>query len=102
MHVGGHRLKSYSGKNFGNAMFMGSPRIKHYPMDLILGIDFITSNFCPEVHKTLRKEQAFIKLLKNSQERILKPYYGSLSNYFGFNQDTSNTWKANKIFPQLI
>lgn len=102
IHVGGHRLKSVSGENFGSSLFMGSPRLKHYPMDLILGIDFVTSNFCPGINKKLRSEQRFIKLLRHSQELILKPYYCSLSRHFGFETNVVGSWNAKDIFPQLI
>ena len=48
---GGRKLDK-SSRDFGQALILDSPRIMHYPMDIILGIDFIVSNFFP---KTMKK-----------------------------------------------
>ena len=34
--------------NLGDLMILDSPRISYHPMDLILGVDFLLSNFLPE------------------------------------------------------
>ncbi|GGA94744.1 hypothetical protein [Mucilaginibacter rubeus] len=100
--LGGHRLKKVSNNNFGHSLFIDSPRFMHYPMDIVLGIDFITSNFSPKTWKKLRSDQTYIGVLQRSQKRTVLPFITSLSQHFGMSAKTPNCWKAKDIWPQLL
>jgi len=102
IQVGGRRMDKQDGRNYGNSLLLDSPRIVHYPMDLILGIDFITSNFAPKLWKALRKDQSYVRLLIKSQKLAIAPFIKSLSQYFKLIGRTERCWKATDIFPQLI
>lgn len=101
--MGGHKLGSYksNGKNFGNHLILDNPRFMHYPMDFITGLDFAISNFDSELWAKLKKEPFYIKVLKKSQERTIKPFIASLASHFGFH-DLKNDWNTKDICPQIL
>jgi|SRR5690554_112055 len=101
--MGGKKLHSYKekGKNFGNQLILDSPRFMHYPMDFVLGLDFVISNFAPDLWRKLKRNNSYIRILRESQERTLKPYFGSIAHHLGFHV-INNKWSPKEIFPQLI
>lgn len=76
---GGNKLEE-KGPIFGSALILPSPRIVSPPMDAILGIDFIVQNYFPlsEI-SNLINDSRYKEILSNSQRRLWKPYYLSLS-----------------------
>lgn len=101
-HYGGRKLKDYTNKNFGNSLILDMPRIIHYPMDFILGIDFIVSNFSPNLWRTLRRDNRYIRLVKQAQKRVMKPYFGALAQHFGFHGKIDGSWEGPNIIPQVM
>lgn len=101
--IGGRKLGDYNinGKNFGNHLIIDNPRFMHYPMDFISGLDFVLSNFAPEVWRQLKKDPRYIKVLKCAQERTLKPFIASFANHFGFHV-INNDWITKDICPQIV
>jgi len=100
--LGGHRLKKVTNNNFGHSLFIDSPRFMHYPMDIVLGVDFVTSNFSPKIWKKLRDDQSYVTILRRAQIRTVVPFINSLSQHFGLIAKTTNCWKAKDIWPQLL
>ncbi|MFA6245293.1 MAG: hypothetical protein WC615_00040 [Mucilaginibacter sp.] len=98
---GGRKLKEAEEQNFGSSLILDSPRMMHYPMDLIMGIDFLTSNFAPAKWSKLRKDRDFIILLNKAQQRIMKPWVHSLANHFKLNSDGNFNFDPKVICPQL-
>lgn len=96
--LGGRELKDNI-TEYGQALFLDSPRIMHHPMDLILGIDFILSNFFPLIWQEIRKIPNYFDVLRKYQEQFIKPYYKSILNHF---EDISNVWTSEEIYPQLV
>ncbi|RKE52380.1 hypothetical protein [Sphingobacterium detergens] len=101
-HYGGRKLGAYTDKNFGNSLILDMPRLMHYPMDFILGLDFVMSNFTPDLWRQLKREPIYIKLIRQAQDRIMKPYFGALAQHFGFHNKIAGTWPGSKILPQVI
>lgn len=101
--IGGRKLDDYQVKkrNFGNQLIIDSPRFMHYPMDFIAGLDFVLSNFAPDIWRKLKRDPRYLKLIKNSQARTIKPFVASLAKHFEFHNDNS-TWVSKKICPQLV
>jgi hypothetical protein len=101
--MGGRKLNRYRaiGKNFGNQLIIDSPRFMHYPMDFVIGLDFVISNFAPDLWRQLKKDNRYIRILKKSQERTLKPFIGSIAHHFGFHTKNNN-WMSKSICPQMI
>lgn len=66
--------------NLGDLFYIDTPRIMHKPIDFILGISFLTSNFYPIAFEALKDEREFVKLQENYQHAIWKPYFQTLAN----------------------
>lgn len=66
--------------NLGDLFYIDTPRIMHKPIDFILGISFLTSNFYPTAFEVLKEERSFIKLHQDYQNAIWKPYFHTLAN----------------------
>jgi len=101
---GGNRMRedeNYKSINldFGQALFLDAPRVMHHPMELILGMDFILSNFFPEIWNRIRSIRKYKKILKKYQKDFILPYFKSIVSHF---EDTSYPWNAQDIYPQLI
>jgi len=96
---GGRKLKEKV-SDYGQALFFDSPRISHHPMDFILGLDFLLSNFFPHIWKKLQMEGQYKNILKKYQEYFMKPYYLSIAN--SFDRSLAQNWNAQEIYPQLV
>lgn len=101
-HYGGRKLGNYTDKNFGNSLILDMPRLMHYPMDFILGLDFVASNFTPNLWKILKRDPGYAKLIRQAQDRVMKPYFGALAQHFGFHNKVPGTWPVSNILPQVI
>lgn len=101
--MGGRKLGGYKaiGRNFGNQLIIDSPRFMHYPMDFICGLDFILSNFAPDIWRKLKRNNNYVQILKNAQERTMKPFFAVMAGHYGFHS-ISNHWSSKEICPQVI
>lgn len=97
---GGRKLKEKH-IDMGQALFFDAPRIMHHPMEFILGLDFVLSNFFPDTWEKIQKEGEYINILKKYQEYFVLPYYKSVVNYFDRTIQKS-PWNAQEIYPQLV
>lgn len=97
--LGGRELKDNISE-YGQALFLDSPRIMHHPMELILGIDFVLSNFFPLIWQDVKKLPDYFDVLKKYQELFLKPYFKSLVEHF--EDGTTPLWSSIDICPQLV
>ncbi len=97
--LGGRELKENI-TDYGQALFLDSPRIMHHPMEFILGIDFVLSNFFPEIWNDIKKHPNYYDTLKKYQQQFVKPYFQSIAN--SFDKTLPEKWNAQEIYPQLI
>lgn len=89
--------------NLGDLFYIDTPRIMHKPIDFILGIGFLTSNFYPFAFDVLKEERAFIKLQQIYQNAIWKPYFHTLANQWKpFKQDNIVWNPINELVPTII
>ncbi len=72
----------------------------HHPMELILSIDFILSNFFPTIWNKIKYNRQYKKILQKYQKYFVKPYFQSVAN--SFDKTLSQNWNAQEIYPQLI
>lgn len=96
---GGNKLKEEE-IDHGQALFLDSPRIMHHPMELILGIDFILSNFFPTIWNKIKGNRQYKKILEKYQKYFIQPYFQAIAN--SFDSALSQNWNAQEIYPQLI
>ena len=98
----------YGGKNlpelkeFGHHVLLDSPRLAHPPLDAVLAIDFVLSNYFPRCRRQLREDsEAYTDIIRNAQCRCWKPYSYAVANYWARVPDKI-TWSATGIWPQLV
>lgn len=85
--------------DFGSSLFLESPRIAFPPMDIPLGINFVLSQFYGDKWKKLRKDATYLRIIKDSQTRLWKPYFSKLTSYFS----TPHQYESAKILmPDLF
>lgn len=72
MQYGGKNLWSRV-ENYGDMIIPEPPRLSHPPMDLILAVDFVLSNFFWREWRELRNKSIYIDLVSTAQERLWKP-----------------------------
>jgi len=78
---GGHQMEEI--KNLGDVLLLETPRLLHPPMDAILAIDFVLSNFAGTIWKTLREDGTYRRIVEEAQERFWLPYFKSIVAHWG-------------------
>jgi hypothetical protein len=77
---GGKTMKS---TELGNVLLLPAPRISYPPMDAILGIDFVLSNFVKkEKYNKIKSNNQYKAAVKRSQQRLWRPYMLSMANHW--------------------
>lgn len=68
----------------GELMILPAPRIPVWPMDFILGLDFILSNFLDQERykKEFIADSNYRSALKKAQDSIWRPYILSISHHW--------------------
>ncbi len=95
--------KLMDGVDIGNVLLLPTPRISYPPMDFVLGIDFILSNFIQkDQYIDLLSEPEYSAAVKNSQMRLWQPYITTLANHWDKSITIqSNCFKSTELFPTL-
>lgn len=92
-----------SNPDLGDLFYIDTPRIMHKPIDFILGIGFLTSNFYPIAFEILKDERVFINLQRDYQGAIWKPYFHTLANKWKPFTETNIVWNPiDEICPIFI
>lgn len=103
---GGRKLseKITNDVEYGRNMFFDAPRIMHYPMDFILGIDFILSNYYSEKWNNLKNtNHQYNSLIAKYQDILLKPYFNSMSQHWSIRTPFfQRDWDTQDICPQIV
>lgn len=77
---GGNAMKD---TNIGDVLLLPTPRLSYPPMDAILGIDFVISNFIKkDKYEKLKNNRAYSTAVKHSQQRLWQPYMLSLAKHW--------------------
>lgn len=95
------KVKAKDQFDHGESLQLDLPRMMQMPMELILGVSVIISNFAPELYEKLLKNRQFINLTKEYQERIWRPYINSLESYW-LTPLNNRIWDPKLNCPYLI
>ncbi|OAV64224.1 hypothetical protein Barb6XT_02885 [Bacteroidales bacterium Barb6XT] len=77
---GGKTMKS---TELGNVLLLPAPRISYPPMDAILGVDFVLSNFVKEdTYNKIKADSQYKVAVRRSQQRLWRPYMLSVANHW--------------------
>ncbi|PRX57368.1 hypothetical protein [Flagellimonas meridianipacifica] len=100
---GGKRL-SLPNNAYGRHLVLDSPRLVHPPLDIILGVDFVLSNFFGEQRQNLCAIRPYTTSVSNIQRLIWRPYTHSVArNWPGYPDDDSRfEWECVSIYPQIL
>ena len=85
----------------GSVLYLDTPRVMHVPLDLILGVDMILSNFAPKAWEALRNENEYQSLYRKYQNSLWKPYIHSWASHWP-NRLQSVSWQPQSICPYLL
>jgi len=86
----------------GSTLYLDTPRIMHVPVDLILGIDLVLSNFAPSTWQSLRDDEDYHPLYCKYQNYLWKPYVHTWASHWSY-QPQKNNWNLPlSICPYLI
>ena len=103
MTWGGDKMKDL---NLGEVLLLPTPRFSYPPMDIVLGIDFILSNFIKaDIYNQIQSNPQYKAAVKKAQEKHWKPYILSLAHHWCGNncrQIQLTTVKAKHFYPTLI
>jgi hypothetical protein len=96
---GGHAMKGIA-EDLGKVLLLPAPRLPFPPMDAVLAIDFLLSNFAGACWKELRNEPIYVRLLKDAQRRHWKPYLERLASWWG--AGPKNEAEITTLLPHLV
>jgi hypothetical protein len=97
----------YGGKNMyhidnlGNVLLLDPPRLAHPPMDAILAIDFVLSNFAGAVWNKLRDDSVYRNIVADAQKRFWLPYFKSIVAQWGTTPERK-ACNARLLLPNLF
>jgi len=67
---------------------MDAPRLVHHPVEAIIGILLAMANYNPDLYEKLRDNAIYMNLCNYYFDRIVKPYFESLSRAWGLKIDS--------------
>lgn len=95
--------KNVADYQYGHFLSLDSPRVPHFPLDFILGIGFLTSNFFPTAFELLMDDGQFNKVSRLYQERIWKPYAHTLAHHWKPFESQAIVWApTTHICPTIL
>jgi len=97
-HFGGNKMNF---DDIGSTVFLDIPRLIFYPVDIILGMDFVLSNFFPIYWNKLLQESVYNSLVQEYYNALVKPFAHSLASKWTPYDHHSIDWNPHLIFPQL-
>jgi hypothetical protein len=100
IHYGGEAIWGLEPNfNYGSHLLLETPRLAHLPLDGVLAIDFVLSNYMPRTwHKLRDEEPRYNDVVHESQKRCWYAYMMSMSTYWS---KIDNSWPTHLILPQL-
>lgn len=78
---GGFRMHGLE-NDVGRTLILEAPRIAHPPLDIILAVDFLVSNYSGLEWQQLRSNHEYSKTVKESQDIFWKPYAEAWSEHY--------------------
>ena len=71
LQIGG---KQHAGELHWFPESIAVPRLLHMPVDLVLASEMVAATFYPDDYRSIRREQSWMRLLRISQEHLLRDY----------------------------
>jgi hypothetical protein len=88
--------------DYGKHLILDPPRIAHPPLDAVLAVDFVLSNYCGTKWSEMRiVNHAYKDLVAHAQERFWSPYALATAAICKTHAIIS-PWKVQNIWPQIL
>lgn len=84
----------------GQTLLCDAPRLMYPPMDAILAVDFVASNFLYDVWSRLRDDVSYVRLVAASYLELWRPWF-SFMNQFWSEHDRTNWHRHKRLCPSL-
>ena len=98
---GGNQLPQELG--YGRLLLVEPPRIAHPPLDAILAVDFVLSNFFPNIWQELRLDDRYPRIVQQAQRRFWLPYAKAATRGRRWGADSGNaSWDVKDVWPQVV
>lgn len=78
---GGHAMEPHA-DCLGMSLLLPAPRLAFPPMDAVLAIDFVLSNFAGECWAAMRENSTYLRMLRESQKLLWRPYLRRLADWW--------------------
>lgn len=100
---GGRKLEEKI-TDYGQGMFFDTPRMMHHPMDFILGMDFILSNYYSDIWNHVKENNhEYNSLIGKYQDIVMKPYFYSIADHWNIRTPfNKRAWNTQDICPQVV
>lgn len=103
LHFGGRVMTTMIDKDeadFGDLLLLEPPRLAHPPLDAILALDLLLTNFYPSDRKDLGNDDQYVRLVRTAQERYWRPYAHLCSS--AWSTPVAAQWKPIQVWPHLV
>lgn len=97
---GGHGMEHLA-DSLGKVLLPPAPRVAFPPMDALLAVDFILSNFCGEEWQNLRDDGTYKNIVGLSQKRLWKPYFKMILDFWS-GGDPAKKGNIQRLWPNLL
>ena len=101
MHFGGREM-DIDNRDYGNLLLLDSPRVAHLPMEIILGVDFILSNFLPDKWNILCNDGEYVNLYREYQKLFWRPHIHALAQHWQDEYEGGCELSSTQLLPQLV
>jgi hypothetical protein len=98
---GGIHLERTQNPLSASVLLADTPRIAHPPLDAILGIDFVITNFLGLSLSSIRNDTFYVNTVGTMQQKFWKPYVNSLQSFWISGNQVSS-WNPSLIWTQLF
>lgn len=96
---GGEGVWGFSDEQYGRHLLLEAPRLAHPPLDVVLAVDFVLSNYYGRQWHDLRQDSAYRRMVRVAHDRIWRPYsIATASNW----TDGPSEWGATLLWPHLL
>lgn len=96
---GGHRMKEVE-DSLGHVLLIPAPRIAFPPMDALLAVDFVLSNFAGKDWCDIKDDGTYRNRVANAQRRYWEPYIRSLLTWW--DHGVKDTKEIIRLWPNLL
>lgn len=100
---GGERVWNKQDREYGLHLLLETPRFPHPPLDAVLAVDFVLSNYFGDIWNELRQDNAYRELIMSAQSMCWRPYAVAATSHWpqAFGVAVPSSWAAQLIWPSL-